>query len=305
MLQKLIVGALLALPLTGLAQQKQLLQSGQLLQDVRILSSDSLGGRLTGTPGSEMARDYILKRFRQIGLKAYQNNYQQTFTFTDRRGKQQHGVSLVGYIPGKSKKAIVITAHYDHVGTQKGEVYNGADDNASGVGALLAIAQYFSNNPPKHTLIFVAPDAEEQGLRGADAFLENPPLPIQDIVLNVNMDMLSINSKGELYASGTYHYPALKPLLTQVKPRKHAALKLGHDDPQQGPDDWTGQSDHFQFHKRGIPFVYFGVEDHAHYHRHTDEFEQINQPFYADAAALVLDFIRVADKRLQELPTRK
>ena len=118
------------------------------------------------------------------------------------------------------------------------------------------------------------------------------------------MDMLSINDKGELYASGTSHYPALKPLVSKVKPRKHAKLIQGHDLPEQGHNDWTNQSDHFQFHKRQIPYIYFGVEDHAHYHKPTDEYKQVNQDFYPDAVSLVIEFIQLADKHLDTLPVR-
>ncbi|MER2997729.1 M28 family peptidase [Pontibacter populi] len=290
--------------MAGLAQQP-LLQSGQLLKDVRILSADSLGGRSSGTEGSQMAQEYIIKRFREIGLKSYNDNYKQHFKIATRNSSDLEGTNLVGYIPGKSGKAIVITAHYDHVGIRKGEVYNGADDNASGVAALLAAATYFKNTTPNHTLIFLAPDAEEKGLQGANAFLNNPPVPLQDILLNVNMDMLGINAKGELYASGTYHNPSFKPLLEKVKPRKHANLVLGHDKPEQGHNDWTNQSDHYQFHKRQIPFIYFGVEDHAHYHKPTDEFKQINQQFFPDAAALVIEFIVLADQNLDKHPDIK
>ncbi|NEM99225.1 M28 family peptidase [Pontibacter burrus] len=304
MLKKLIIGALLALPLTGLAQQT-MLESGQLLKDVRVLAADSMAGRRVGTEGSQMAQHYIIGRFQQIGLKTYGNTYKHPFTFKGRSSnEQQQGVNLLGYIPGKSDKVIVITAHYDHEGIRRGEILNGADDNASGVGALLAIATYFKQNPPKHTLLFLAPDAEEQGLQGANAFLNNPPIPLDKIILNVNMDMLGVNDKGELYASGIYHNPQLKTLADQVKPRPNARLLLGHDKPQEGPNDWTRQSDHYQFHKRGIPFLYFGVEDHPHYHKPTDDFERINQQFYPDAAALVLDFILLADKHAGKLPSR-
>lgn len=169
------------------------------------------------------------------------------------------------------------------------------------MGALLAAAAYFKEHPPRHTLIFAALDGEELGLQGARAFLDNPPVPLQNILLNVNMDMLSINGKGELYASGAYHYPQLRPLLEKVKPRRQARLVLGHDRPEQGHDDWTGQSDHFMFHKKGIPYVYFGVEDHPHYHQPTDEFEHVNTAFYPDAAALVLDFLKVMDTKLAKI----
>lgn len=290
---------ILFLQLSAVAQQ-QVLNPQQLLQDVRVLSADSMAGRLSGTKGNLMAQEYIAERFSQIGLQAYNNSYRHTFSFEGRGVAVEEAVNLIGYIPGKTDKAIIVTAHYDHVGVREDQVYNGADDNASGVGALLAAAAYFKKHKPYYTLVFAALDGEELGLQGANALLENPPLPLDLMQLNVNMDMLSMNWQGELYASGTFHYPTLAPYLQQVKPRAQAKLLLGHDRPEQGQNDWTKQSDHFQFHKRNIPFVYFGVEDHPHYHKPTDEYANINPTFYPDAAALVIDFIEIIDK---ERPT--
>ncbi|MHC2992893.1 peptidase M20 [Pontibacter sp. HJ8] len=290
----LVFSLLLVLP--GLAQRR-VLDARQLLRDVEVLSADSMEGRLSGSKGNKMAQQYITSRFQEIGLQPYHNSYRHTFRLESKQVTVEEAVNLIGYIPGKSAKAIVLTAHYDHVGVRKGETYNGADDNASGVAALFAAAAYFKKNKPYHTLIFAALDGEELGLRGAEAFLENPPLPLEQILLNVNMDMLSINQKGELYASGTYHYPALAPYLEQVAPRPQAKLLLGHDRPEQGENDWTRQSDHYQFYKRQIPFVYFGVEDHPYYHKPSDDFSNINSTFYPDAAALVIDFVLNLDKK--------
>lgn len=286
----------LALQLPAVAQKK-VLNPRQLLHDVAVLSADSMQGRLSGTEGSRKAQHYIAGRFSEIGLQAYNTGYRHTFSFEGRGIAVKEAVNLIGVIPGKTDKTIVITAHYDHVGIRNDEIYNGADDNASGVGALLAAAAYFKKNKPHYTLVFAALDGEELGLQGANAFLENPPLPLAQIELNVNMDMLGLNNKGELYASGAYHNPQLLPLLQQVKSRPQARLLTGHDRPEQGKDDWTRQSDHFQFHKRQIPFIYFGVEDHPHYHKPTDVYENLNHVFYPDAAALVIDFVRLLDKK--------
>ncbi|MBX0332497.1 M28 family peptidase [Pontibacter sp. HSC-14F20] len=289
-----------ALQLSAFAQ-KSVLDSQVLLRDVQVLAADSMAGRLSGTEGNRMAQEYIEKRFNEIGLQAYNNNYRHTFRLEGRSVVVEEAINLIGFIPGKTDKTIVLTAHYDHVGVRKGEIYNGADDNASGVGALLAAAAYFKKNKPYYTLIFAALDGEELGLQGANAFLENPPLALDLIQLNVNMDMLSLNDKGELYASGAYHYPAFLPLLQQVKPRQQARLLTGHDRPEQGKNDWTRQSDHYQFHKRQIPFIYFGVEDHPHYHKPTDVYENINPTFYPDAAALVIDFVKLLNKKRPSL----
>jgi len=304
MKKTLSLAFILAVCLPALAQKSNP-DAATLLRDVKVLAADSMQGRLSGTPGNLMAQEYLLKRFQEVGMKPFAGTYKQHFRIDSRRAQVEQATNLIGYIPGKSDKAIVVTAHYDHVGQRNGDIYNGADDNASGVGALLAAATHFAKYPPKHTIIFAALDGEELGLQGAKAFLDNPPVPLSSILLNVNMDMLSINEKGELYASGSYHYPQLKPYLQKVKPRKHARLLLGHDNPAQGPDDWTGQSDHFRFHERGIPYVYFGVEDHPHYHKPSDDFENVNTAFYPDAAALVIDFLEVMDQNLHRLPKQR
>ncbi|MBA9076723.1 M20/M25/M40 family metallo-hydrolase [Rufibacter quisquiliarum] len=273
----------------------------QVLKDVEILAADSMEGRLPNTPGHAKAQQYLLKRFQQVGLQPVGGQYQHTFTFSPRGSSVTvPGVNLVGVRTGSSPKKIVVTAHYDHVGTRNGQIYNGADDDASGIGAILALAEHFKNEKPKHTLVFVAFDAEEQGLVGSKAFVSNLPFPKEDILLNVNLDMVSISDKNELYASGTYHYPWIRQLVEQVKLPEQFRLSFGHDRPEQGHDDWTLQSDHGSFHQAQIPFLYFGVEDHPHYHKESDEFQNIHQSFYLKAVEVILKAVQVLDEKLPE-----
>ncbi len=110
------------------------------------------------------------------------------------------------------------------------------------------------------------------------------------------MDMLSINNKGELYASGTYHYPELKPVLENIETGE-VKLLFGHDGPEDGADDWTLASDHGPFHKKGVKFIYFGVEDHEHYHQPTDEFETIPKEFYKKSVQTILNAILAFDEQ--------
>jgi Zn-dependent M28 family amino/carboxypeptidase len=275
--------------------------SAQLIRDIRVLSADSMEGRRTGTPGSARARAYLLQRFREVGLTAFGGGYEQAFAFTGRDGTAYQGVNLVGYVRGTEhpERYLVITAHYDHLGVRNGQIYNGADDNASGTSALLAFAAEMRRQPPRHSVIFAALDAEELGLQGARAFVASPPVPLERIVLNVNMDMISRNDRNELYAAGTYHYPALRPFVERVAARSGVNLLMGHDRPDLPPgDDWTMSSDHGAFHQVGIPFVYFGVEDHPDYHQPTDTFENIQPGFFVRAARTVLDFVREVDAAL-------
>ena len=271
--------------------------STQLLKDVETLASDAYEGRKTGTKGAEMARTYLTGRLKEMGLKPYpgKNTYESSFEIKGRNGAAAiEGKNLIAYIPGKSENVIVISAHYDHIGIIKDEVYNGADDNASGVAGLLQFAKYFAKNKPNNTLIFAIFDAEEMGLQGAKAFVANPPVALDKIKLNMNMDMISHNDKGELYAVGTFRYPELKPFFITSNPK--IKVLFGHDDPKLGRDDWTNQSDQGAFNAKNIPFLYFGVEDHKDYHKATDEYQNINKTFFIDAANAIQEIIVNIDK---------
>ncbi|MEQ1761766.1 MAG: M28 family peptidase [Pyrinomonadaceae bacterium] len=299
--------AIFALASTAFAQaaakapESKLFDAGKLLEDIRTLSADDMDGRSGERPTMAKARAYVMKRFAEAEIKPIGPAYEQEFEI---RGRGQSGaikgVNFVGSIRGKTKadKYIVITAHYDHLGVRNGQVFNGADDNASGTAALFAIASYFKKNQPDHSLIFVALDAEEKGLLGASHFVANPPVAKAAIVLNVNMDMISRNDKRELYATGTRLYPQLKPALEKVQKTASVKLLLGHDDPSTGRDDWTDQSDQAAFHAAKIPFIYFGVEDHKDYHKSTDDFASIQPDFYVKAVETITEALKELDHAL-------
>lgn len=271
-------------------------RSDQLIKDVKTLSSDAYEGRKTGTKGAEMARNFIGKRFKELGLKSFPllNSYNQSFTFAGIDDPKIVGKNVIGYIPGYSEKIIVISAHYDHLGVINGKIFNGADDNASGVAGLLKIAEHYSRSKPNYTLIFAAFDAEEFGRKGSYYFINNLPVDIKRIKLNLNLDMISHNDKGELYASGTYKYPQLKNYIVTTNP--DIKILFGHDNPKLGIDDWTNQSDQSAFNSKNIPFIYFGIEDHKDYHKATDTFENINQQFLINAANSILEITDNFDK---------
>lgn len=286
-----------------IAKAQTNIDSTQLIKDIRTLSSDKFEGRRVGTKGSRLAQFYIIDRFKQAGLQQFNTSYEYPFYFQD-RGKQVMATNLYGYIKGKSDSIIVISAHYDHLGIRQNaqgtdSIYNGADDNASGVGSLLAILGYFKKHTPAHTLIFAAFDGEEEGLKGAEAFLQRPPVPASRFILNINMDMVSRNDKNELYVCGVTPYPALKSYVDEAA-AKQSSVKLlaGHDRADQGANNWIEQSDQYEFHKLKIPFLYFGVEDHPDYHHLSDEFERIQPSFYYQATRHILHVILAADKGL-------
>ena len=303
----------------GAADQAPIaVDSARLLDDVRTLAAPEFAGRKTGTDGSRKAQAFLLSRFEALGLKHYGNSYVQPFSFTDNGkhgGKQAakpteypNAANLVGYFPGTSasQRILLISAHYDHLGLRGDKMFPGADDNASGVAAMLAMAAHFKAHPPEHTVVFAAFDGEELGLRGARAFLAALPFPKQQLAMNLNLDMVSHNDQNLIFAAGTHHYPGLKPLVEQVAKRSSVTVKLGHDIAKKGAeaDDWTDSSDHGPFHAAGIPFLYFGVEDHPDYHAPSDTFEHINQAFFVKVAALLVDMAATLDQQLDSVKPR-
>lgn len=278
------------------------------LEDVRILSDDAMQGRAPGTPGSALARAHILKRFGEIGLSPIGDSFERPFSYARRDGARVDAINLVARIPGtqKSGKVMVVSAHYDHLGVRGGEIFNGADDNASGVAGLLAVAEAFKARPPRHDVILAVVDAEEGGLRGAHAFVADPPVPLGSIALNINFDMLSKNVRNELYASGASALPALRPILDKVAATAPVTLRQGHDTDADGKENnWTTQSDHYAFAAKGVPWVYFGVEDHPEYHKSTDDFATIPQDFFKRSIATVVAASLALERDLDTLqPSR-
>ena len=271
----------------------------RLMSDVRVLAADSLEGRLAGSEGGARARAYLEERYRGIGLEAvYGDSYRQLVPLQS----GDTAVNLVGRIRGTvhPQQALVVTAHYDHLGVRKGAVFNGADDNASGVAALLEVARRFREVPPQHSVLFVALDAEEQGLVGAKHFVADSPVPLGAILANVNFDMVSRGDTGALWIAGGAHYPHLRGLVEPTVGGAPVALRFGHDTGA-GSDNWTSASDHGAFHARGVPFLYFGVEDHDDYHRATDDADAIDPAFYAGAVEAIWSALQALDRGHAEL----
>jgi Zn-dependent M28 family amino/carboxypeptidase len=271
------------------------------LNDLRILSADDMEGRGVGAPGGAKARAYILERFAEIGLKPQGAGFEHPFSFKRKDGTAVNGVNLLARIEGtrSPEKVMVVSAHYDHEGIKGGKIYNGADDNASGVAGLLAVAEAFKANPPEHSVIIAAWDGEESGLQGARAFVAQPPVALAAIALNVNFDMISKNAKGELYVSGAGPQPYLKPVLDALALTAPVTLKQGHDTDADGKhNNWTMQSDHGAFAAKAVPWLYFGVEDHAEYHKPTDDFETVPQAFFQKAVTTVVQAARALDGSL-------
>ncbi len=266
----------------------RILDSAQIIQDLAFLASDSCAGRKPGTRGHLLAEEYIINRFRRAGIDSF-GNWRQPFELAD-GGVKVSCNNLLGYVKGTTQpdQYIVISAHYDHLGVLDGKIYHGASDNASGVACMLGLASYFSQHPHPYSLLFVAFDAEETGLNGANYFVDHLPgvLESRNMLLNLNIDMIARNDRHELFASGLYEFPVFRQVIDAVQNRTNTHLLMGHDYGH-NHDDWTNQSDHYAFFIKHIPFMYLGVEDHPDYHQPGDTFEKISKADFIENCNLL------------------
>lgn len=209
--------------LPGVIYKPVYVEAAEMLHLAQVLSSDALEGRAAGTAGNEAARGFIHKRFEEIGLLPLPGfgGYTHTFPIVPREAEAAPivGANLIGYIPGKTPgvgPALLVTAHYDHLGVREGEIYNGADDNASGASALVAVAEYFALHRPEHDMVIAALDAEEIGLLGARALARMDGFDMGRVALNMNFDMVGRSEASELYVAGTYHTPELAGMISEI-----------------------------------------------------------------------------------------
>ncbi len=287
-----------------------------LMKDVTTLASPRFAGRRSGTEGSRAAQAYITQRFAQIGLKPFGASYAMRFalaaktnsgkTDTTQAVPYKDGVNLIGHIVGtvRPQRYIVVSAHYDHLGMQGKDIYAGADDNASGVAAMLAVAAHFKQHPPRNSIVFAAFDGEELGKQGADSFVHKGPVPIGQLALNLNFDMVSRSDSNEIYAAGARYTPGLRALVAEAVAGSKVTVRQGHDNralEKVAEDDWTTQSDHASFHQARIPFVYFGVEDHPDYHKPSDTADKIDPVFFGNVTRMLIRAAVLMDQKLDTI----
>ncbi|PQJ79243.1 M28 family peptidase [Polaribacter porphyrae] len=173
------------------------IDSASVRKHLYTLASDEMQGRKSGTEGIEKAAKYIENEFKRIGLTTFEglDSYRQTFNFTPRRSKEEiTSANIIGVLEGKSKKEeyVIISAHYDHLGMKKSGsgdlIYNGANDDASGVTGVLALAEYFKKVGNERTIVFVAFTAEEMGLIGSTHFGKG--IDANKFVAGINLEMI-------------------------------------------------------------------------------------------------------------------
>ena len=196
--------------------------------------------------------------------------------------------NVMGFIPGQTEKIIILGAHYDHLGLGsrnslapdlRGQIHNGADDNASGTAGLLQLAREFSKNFPRRGLLFMAFAGEEMGLLGSRYYAEHPTMPLEDSIAMLNMDMIG-RSDGDLLIGGVGTAAEFKTLLDEIQ--ETSSLEFSYSDTSRG------SSDHVSFAAKRVPVLFFFSGLHSDYHRPSDDWERIN----VDNTREIIDVVR-------------
>ncbi|MEP7266198.1 MAG: M28 family peptidase [Saprospiraceae bacterium] len=281
--------------------------------DVVYLASDLLEGRGTATRGETLASEYIQTRFFDLGLKPGNNGswfYNYKFrtkanphdTIIDLNSSPSESRNVLAFLDNGSKSTIIIGAHYDHLGyggvgsgslmPNGTAIHNGADDNASGIAGILAIAEKLKNNPgtKNNNYLFIAFSGEELGLYGSNAYSKDPGFDVSRFNYMINLDMVGrLNPEKSISINGVGTSPSWKPMLennTELKGFKISATESG-----QGP------SDHTSFYLRGLPVLHFFTGQHKDYHKPSDDSELINYNGIIEIADLIVYILEQEDAK--------
>ncbi|KAF2515114.1 M28 family peptidase [Flavobacterium salilacus subsp. salilacus] len=251
----------------------------QLKKDVYYLASDALQGRAPGTQGAELAAEFIVNRFKEVGLKPFLgNSYQEPFTFQEEGNTISTENLFACTNPAKSKK-LIITAHYDHLGLKsthsreifQNKIHNGADDNASGVALLLALADYFMEHESKfnYNIVFICFSGHESGLFGSADFVNKHKNEIKNTAFVLNFDMVGRLNKQEANPEILFRITDKSSWKEQDIPQSASGLKV-----RILSEEVT--LDHTIFSTLGIPAATLSTGIHDDYHKATDDAAKIN-----------------------------
>ncbi|MEM1126921.1 MAG: M20/M25/M40 family metallo-hydrolase [Bacteroidota bacterium] len=281
----------------------------EMQMDVAYLASDLLEGRAPGTEGEALAAAHLIARFEALGLEpAGTEGYLQPFTFNVAANphamasvmQDRSARNVVALLDHGAPRTIVVGAHYDHLG-YGGEgsgsrqpadslIHNGADDNASGTAAMLAIARRLTADdaPRSHNVLFLGFSAEETGLHGSKFFVENPAVPLESIAYMINLDMVGrLGPERDLVVSGTGTSPAWGAALD--------VAEATHEINVARSESGVGASDHTSFYLRDIPVVHLFTGAHDDYHKPIDDSHLIDYEGLVDISAFAVTLIEELD----------
>jgi hypothetical protein len=279
------------------------------IDDIRFLSDDRLAGRMTGSPGADTAAAYVARRFQAVGLQQSAGGWFQVFPISRDAPTAQiahvgglTGRNVIGVLPGHDpvlrNEAVIVGAHYDHLGLggfgsldpdSNGKVHNGADDNASGVAMLIEIAQRLAIAPPARTVVFIAFSGEELGLLGSAYYVKQPVYPLSTTLAMINLDMVGRLRQKRLIVYGSRSAREFPKLLDSLN------WYAGFDLKAQG--DGYGPSDQSSFYAAGRPVLHFFTDLHEDYHRTTDDWQKINVEGFGQVATFVTGLVTALANR--------
>lgn len=270
---------------------------GRMRTDLSFLASDALEGRAVGSQGEWKAAQYIAGRFKILNLQPKgDSSWFQKFTFVPHAPaqvhhtgdsaslgmalvKEIHGRNVIAYLDNKAASTVIIGAHYDHLGmgdenslwTGPKAIHNGADDNASGVSALLELALWLNARPEGttgHNYVFIAFSGEEKGLWGSNFFTKNPTIDLKSVSYMLNMDMVGhLNAEKALAINGVGTSPEWMKILPEI---------MVDDIKMVTSESGVGPSDHTSFYLVDLPVLHFFTGQHEDYHKPTDDVEKVN-----------------------------
>ena len=284
-----------ATKVTDVGTYKNSITPAELSKHLYIVADDNMEGRNTGEPGQKRAGEYLINEYKKNGISfppGATNFYQKVPSEFMKRGfapKLNDSENIWAFIEGteKPQEIIVISAHYDHVGMKNGEVFNGADDDGSGTVALLEIAQAFKKaknkgNGPTRSILFLHVTGEEHGLHGSRCYSENPLFPIENTVVDINIDMigrrdtLHPKTNNYVYVIGSDRLSSELHTINEEVNAKYTQLELDYKyNDRKDPERIYFRSDHYNFAKKGIPAIFFFNGIHADYHQSSDTPDKI------------------------------
>ncbi|ANF52631.1 peptidase M28 [Chryseobacterium glaciei] len=277
-----------------------------LKKNLYVIASDEMGGRDTGSPGQKKAGEYMINYYKTLGIsspKALGSYYQKVpADFMKKRGggNLPDSENILAFIEGSEKpnEIVVVSAHYDHVGTKNGVVYNGADDDGSGTVGVMEIAKAFQSakkagNGPKRSILFLHVTGEEHGLFGSEYYTDNPVFPLANTVVDLNIDMIGRDDpenrgKQYVYVIGSEMLSSELKVINEAANKRTNNLELNYryDDPNDSERLYY-RSDHYNFAKNNIPVAFFFDGIHEDYHKPTDKPDKIDYSLLEKRTQLV------------------
>jgi len=277
------------------------INSAKMQSKLSFISDDLTKGRASGSPGSLIVSSFLRKEFSRLGMiPFYSTTFTQSFAIPE---SSVIGRNIIGVIPSLyyTDQYILISAHYDHLGIIGGNIYNGADDNASGVTALLTIAELFSQmreirQGPRKNIIFALFDAKESNMEGSLYFSKNLPVNSSKISHSINIDQIGCTfappGKREnyiLYVADSKIRGDIKKRLDGIKRKYEMDIEIDHSfyNSPAFYEIFLRTSDQYNTTAAGIPSVMFTSGIHMHTYKPTDEHYFINYPVLTERTKLL------------------